>query len=403
MSDQTTPQPDDLGFQLPPPAKGSRIGVIIVLAVIVGGGFLFGYMRYRNAHGETAPGVEAGKATRVELVKPKVLASDFALTLPGTVKPLEEAKVYARVSGYVKAWKVDLGDKVTAGQLLAEIDTPELLSGLSQARAELAAARANVKQATAQRDYSKANSERYVGLAGQNLISKGQVDEQVAKAKTDEATVTAAESNVAALEANVRRLTEMQTFSKVVAPFAGTVTQRAIDRGQLVRDGGTTPLYTIVATDPVRIFIDVPQSIAAGIRPDTAASVSVREYGDRVFAGKVTRTAGALDAEMHTMMTEIQIPNSDGALLPGMYVQARLESKTPHRVLEIPSTAIYNDANGLRVAIVDAGKRIKFAKITVERDTGAALHVASGLTGDEQIVKIAMPTLLDGDVVEVVK
>ena len=396
------PPADDLGFKLPPPAKGSRVGVLVAVAVVIGGGFTFGYLKYRKAHGEP-PALDVGKAVRVEVIKPTVLSSDLALALPGTVKPLEEAKLYARVTGYVRVWHADLGDKVTAGQVLAELDTPDLAAELNQARAQLAAARANVKQATAQRDYSKGNSARYVGLADQKLVSKQQVEEQAAKAATDEATVSAMQSQVAAMEANVQRLTQLQAYAKITAPFNGTVATRSIERGALVRDGATVPLYTIVATDPVRIVIDVPQSIAPGVKNDTVATISAREYGSRVFTGKVTRSAGSLDPELHTMTTEIQVPNPDGALLPGMYVQAALKLSTPHRVLEVPATALYSDAKGVRLATVEPGNRIKFVKIVVERDTGATVHVGGGLTGDEQIVKIAVPTLEDGSVVELAK
>lgn len=406
MSEPATPAPDpgsdELGFPLPPPARGSRIGVIVALAVVVGGGFAFGYLR-KSSHGEarTTDIASETRAPQVEVIKATTLSSDHALSLPGTVKPLEETKLFARVPGYVRAWHVDIGDKVTAGQVLAEIDTPELAAELSQARAQLLAARANVKQAAAQRDYSKSNSTRYTSLADQQLVSKSQVEETTAKAATDEATVAAAESNVTAMEANVRRLVELQGFAKVIAPFAGTITMRNVDRGALVQAGGTTPMFTLVATDPVRIFVDVPQSIAPSVKNDTPATISVREYGGRTFAGKVTRSAGALDEDMHTMVTEIQVPNADGALMPGMYVQAAITLPTPHRVLEVPSTALYADADGVRLATVDAQKRVKFAKIVIERDTGATIQIASGLTGDEQIIKIAVPGLRDGDAVTV--
>lgn len=397
----TAEDPEDLGFTLPPPARGSRAGIVVAAAVIVGGAFAFGYVRNRTAHGNViTPGADT-KAPRVEVLTPKVLGSDRALALPGTVKPLEETQIYARVTGYVRTWNVDIGDKVTAGQVLAQIDTPEADAQLSQARAQLAVARASVKQASAQRDYSKSNSSRYETLANQQLISKAQVEQTQAQAATDEATVSSAFSNVAAAEANVRRLSELQSFAKVVAPFAGTVTTRSVDRGALVREGATTPMFTIVATDPVRIFVDVPQSIAPSVRPDTPATITVREYGGRTFTGKVTRAAGALDPELHTMTTEIQVPNPDGALLPGMYVQAALTLAVPHKTLEIPATALYSDAQGQRVAVVDRSQKVHFATITVERDTGATLQIATGLTGDEQIIKIAVPSLAEGDTVEV--
>jgi RND family efflux transporter MFP subunit len=317
------------------------------------------------------------------------------------VKPLEETKIFPRTSGYVRKWNVDIGDKVTQGQLLAEIDTPELDAQIAQARAQLAQAQASVKQAVAQRDFAKSSSARYETLASQSLVSKAAVEQQQADAQTGEANVVAAQSNVAAQEANLRRLLDTKSFANVTAPFAGTITTRSIDRGTLVTDNGTTPMYTLVATDPVRVYIDVPQSVAPSIKVGNEAKLMVREYGAREFAGKITRSSGALDPELHIMQTEIQVPNPDGALIPGMYVQAALTLPVPHRVLEIPATALYNDANGLRVAVADAQNRIHYAPITIERDTGATLWVATGLTGDERIVKIAVPTLAEGDLVDV--
>ena len=177
----------------------------------------------------------------------------------------------------------------------------------------------------------------------------------------------------------MRRLQELQGFAKVTAPFAGTITARTIDRGTLVGEGGATPMFTLVATDPVRIFVDVPQSVAPSIRVGTDATVTLREYSGKPFVGKVTRSSGALDPELHTMTTEIQVPNPDGALLPGMYVQVAVSLPVPHRVLEIPATALYTDAGGTRVAIVDAQQKLRFVPITIERDTGATLWIATGL------------------------
>jgi RND family efflux transporter MFP subunit len=378
--------------------------VLVILVLLVGGAFAFGYLQRSKSHrAMPAATLGDGGPVHVEVTKAEVLSSDQALSLPGSVKPLEEAKIYSRSSGYVRKWLADIGDKVKEGQLLAEIDTPELDAQLAQARAQLATARANVKQAIAQRDFSKSSSTRYETLADQKLVSRAEVERTQSQAATDEATVAAAESNVVAQEANVRRLQELQAFAKVTAPFAGTITSRSVDRGSLVGEGGSTPMFTLVATDPVRIFIDVPQSVAPSIRNGTDATVSVREYAGRSFTGRVTRSAGALDPELHVMSTEVQVPNADGALLPGMYVQVAINLPVPHHVLAIPATALYSDAQGVRVATVDAQQRIKFVPITIERDTGATLWVATGLTGDERIVKIAVPLLVDGDPVEVMQ
>jgi membrane fusion protein, multidrug efflux system len=335
------------------------------------------------------------------VIKPKVIDSDRALALPGTVRALEQTKIFPRVTGYVRRWLVDIGDKVTAGQLLVEIDTPDLDAQLAQARAQLAQAQAAVKQVAAQRDYSRSNSQRFESLADQKLVSKSQVEQTQAQASTDEANVTAAQANVTAQQANVRRLVETQAFARVVAPFAGTITTRTVERGDLVTEGTGTALYTLVAIDPIRVLVEVPQTVAPSVRTGVEAVLAVREFPGRKFSGKITRAAGALDPDLHTMTTEIQVPNPDATLLPGMYVQADLTLPVPHRVLEIPATALYNDAQGLRVAVVDGQQKAHFAPITIERDTGATLQVATGLGGDERVVKIAVPGLAEGDPLEV--
>jgi membrane fusion protein, multidrug efflux system len=394
-------EPEDLGFSLPAPSRTSRTGVIVVLAILVGAAFAFGWSQRSKAHSQVELPAAEARATRVEVIKPGVAESDRAMTLPGTVRALEQTKIYARTTGYVRKWLVDIGDKVTAGQLLLELDVPDLDAQLSQARAQLAQAQAAVKQVTAQRDYSKSNTQRFETLANQQLVSKSQVEQTQAQASTDEASVAAAESNVVAQQANVRRLADTQAFSRVFAPFAGTITTRNVERGDLVSETKTTELYTLVAIDPVRIYVDVPQTVAANVKVGAEATLAVREFASRKFTGKVTRSSGALDPDLHTMTTEVQVPNPDGALMPGMYVQVTLSFPVPHRVIEIPSTALYSDAQGLRVVVVDAQQKVHYVPITIERDTGATLQIATGLTGDERIVKIAVPGLAEGDPLEV--
>ena len=404
MSGPVTPEthpdkPEDLGFELPQAGSSSKIGIIAVLGVLVAGGFAFGYLKHSSARGDTAM-PHADATVKVDVIKPNTLTSSSALALPGIARSFEETKIYPRTTGYVRKWNVDIGDKVKEGQLLSEIDTPDLQAQLSQAIAQLAQAKAAVKQYEAQRDFSKSNTSRYQNLADQKLVSGSQLEQTQAQAATDQATVSAAQANVTAQEANVRRLTDLQAFSKVYAPFAGTITSRTIERGALLTDTNTTPMYTLVATDPIRVFVDVPQTVAPSIKLGSDAQITVREFPGRVFTGKIARTAGSLDPDLHTMSTEVDVPNADSALLPGMYVQAGLTLPVPHKVVEIPATALYTDAQGVRVATVTAQNKIHFVPITIERDTGSTLWVATGLTGDEKLVKIAVPSLVEGDPVE---
>jgi RND family efflux transporter MFP subunit len=396
-------EPEDTGFHFPVAARTSPTKVIIVIVFVVGGAFAFGILRGRGATMNAAVCGTNGDArtVRVEVIKPKAVSGELAIELPGVIKALEETQIYPRATGYVREWFVDVGDNVTAGQLLAEIEVPELDAQLTQSLAQVAVARASVNQAIALRDFAKLNAARYGALAGQELVAKSQADQTAAQAANDEANVAATNANVAAQAANVHRLRASQAFAKVTAPFAGKITRRYIDRGSLVSDSKSAAMFDLVAIGSVRVYIEVPQTVAPSVRAGADAKVTVREYGSRVFTGKVTRSAGALDPGLHTMTTEIQVPNPDGALMPGMYVRAALTVTASHHVVEIPATALYSDAAGLRVAKVDKEHKIHLVPITIERDTGAMLQISIGLTGDEKIVKIAVPTLVEGEIVEI--
>jgi len=335
------------------------------------------------------------------VVAPKVTASDRAIALPGSVQPLEETLIYARANGYTRRWLVDMGDKVKEGQLLAEIDTPELDQELEQGRAQLAQAQASIGQSVANRDFSKTTLERYKQLTPAGLASQQDLDQKRAQSLVDEANVTVAQANANAQEANIRRLVQLKSFARVLAPFDGTITQRMIERGALVTSGNATPLFKISATDPMRVFVQIPQDVAPSVQIDAGAKVTVREYPNRVFDGTVWRSAGALDPTSRTMSTVVRIPNPKGEILGGMYAQVALTLPVPHRVLEIPATALLNDAKGLRVAVVDSDNKIRFTTVVIERDTGANLEISSGLQPTDRVVKIAGAELFDGKSVEV--
>lgn len=402
VTQETHPdKPEDLGFDLPAAGQTSKVGIVAVIAVLAGGAFALKFFTGKS-HGETAS-VHQDTTIKVDAIKPNVISSSSALTLPGIARSYEETKIYPRAAGYVRKWLVDIGDKVKEGQLLAEIDTPDLDAQLSQARAQAAQARAALKQVEAQRDFSKSNAARTQNLANQQLVSGSTLEQTQSQALADQASYNAAESNVQAADANLRRLSDLQNFSKVTAPFAGVITSRTIDRGSLLTDTGTTPMFTLVNADPIRVFVDVPQTVAPSIQIGSEATVTVREFAGKQFPGKIARSANSLDPDLHTMSTEIDVPNPDGTLLPGMYVSAGLTLPVPHKVVEIPATALYNDSQGIRVATIDAQSKVKFVPITIERDTGATLWVATGLTGDERVLKIAVPSLVDGDQVEVNK
>ena len=398
----------ELGFDLPPPASVSRgrvVGIAIVGVLVVGAAFFFGYLPRRHDQAALAEAtVTAGKAQlRVDVVTPKIGSSDRALSLPGSVQPLEETVLYARASGYVRKWHVDMGDKVTEGQLLAEVETPELEQELEQARAQLAQAQASLVQAKASRQLSIANLQRYKALGPSGVVSQAEVDQKQAQAQVDEATVSVAQAAIAAQEANIRRLTQLRSFSRVTAPFAGTITQRWVENGALVTAGNGQPLYKVAAMDPARIFIQVPQDVAPSVRPDVLATVTVREYPGRKFDGKVARSAGELDPMTRTMNTEVRAANGDGALIAGMYAEVALTLPSSHRVFELPASALMNDAKGQRVAVVDADSKIHLVPVVVERDTGATIEIASGLTGNERVAKLGSAEFVEGRPVDLIR
>lgn len=395
----------DLGFDLPRPASVSRSRVTMIAVagmVVVGAAFAIGYLPRRAAHEALVESTAAEDTTmRVGVVTPKAASSNRAITLPGSVQPLEETTIYARATGYVRKWYVDIGDKVADGQLLADLETPELDQELEQARAQLAQAQAALVQAKANRELSRTNLSRYKQLAPSGVVSQAELDQRQAMAQVDDANVQVAEAAISAQQANIRRLTQLKAFAHVTAPFAGTVTARSIETGSLVTAGNGPPMYKIASMDPARVFVEVPQDVAPGVKAGEDAKVTVREYPGRAFAGKVARAAGELDPATRTMTTEVRVANGDGALIAGMYAEVSLDLPTPHRVFEIPATALMSDSHGERVAVVGDDGAIKLVNVAVERDTGPTIEIASGLTGSERIAKIGSAQFVDGMHVEV--
>ncbi|HEY1695361.1 MAG TPA: efflux RND transporter periplasmic adaptor subunit [Polyangiaceae bacterium] len=401
------PPPDghDLGFDLPEPATISRPRVLAFVTAgvaLVAAAFVIGYLPRRA---ERAALVEAAQEDpgllRVDVVKPKEASSTRALSLPGSVQPLEETTIYARASGYVRKWYADIGDTVKEGQLLAELDTPELDQELDQARAQLLQAQATLMQSRASHELSQTNLTRYKQLAPSGVVSQADLDQRKAMAAVDDANVNVAQATIAAQQANMRRLTQLKSFARVIAPFGGTVTQRTIEVGSLVTSGNGQPMYKVAAMDPARVFIQVPQDVSPSVHAGEAAKVTVREYAGRAFEGTVARAAGELDPQTRTMTTEVRVPNGDRALIAGMYATVALTLPSPHRVFEVPSTALASDAHGSRVAVIGADSTIHMVNVVVERDTGPTVEIASGLDGTERVAKLASAQFVDGKKVEV--
>jgi RND family efflux transporter MFP subunit len=393
----------ELEFELPDAAKPSSTRVVaigVVTVAVIGAAFVIGYLPRHKAKAELVAEtkVEAAGNLRVQVFTPKAKSSDRAMTLPASVQALEEAVIYPRASGYIKTWKVDIGDAVKEGQLLAEIDTPEIEQQLAQAKAQLSQAQAALVQARANKGYSETTLQRLNTLAPKGVASQQELEKAQAQSVVDQSSVEVAQANVDAQKANLGRIQQTLGFARVTAPFAGTINQRNIERGTLVST--STPLFRLSQTDTVRVFIQMPQDVAPSVRVDAPAQVSVREFPGRTFDGKVARTAAALDATSRTMQTEIRVPNEKHELLAGMYAQVAVTLPSPHRVWELPATAVMTDAGGVRVAIVENGK-IHMSKVSVERDNGATIDIASGITDTDKIVKLGTAELFEGRVVDV--
>ena len=406
-----TPKDDrnhELEFELPPPAKVSRKRglLLVVLALFaIAALFLLGFVPrwlQRRSLSEAAAETSQG-APRVELVSPKEMKQDRPLQLPGITEALEDTVVYPRVAGYVRRWLVDIGDLVKEGQLLAEIDTPELDAQLEQARADLVQSEASVLRAQTSATLSTTEQKRYETLTPAGVTSGQELEQRRTQAGVDDASVKVAKASAASMQANVNRLVRTKAFARAVAPFSGTVTARMIERGALVSADSKTPMFRVAALDPIRIFVQVPQDVAPSIRTGTRADVKVREFPTRTFEGTISRSAGALDESTRTMNTEIRVPNMQHELMPGMYVNAVLSLAVPHRVLEIPSTALYIGGEGVRVAVVGQDNKVELRKITIERDNGNSIEISTGLTAEDHIVKIANAALVNGSTVEIIK
>ncbi len=385
-----------------PRASGRLVILLVALAALVFGAvFLFGWMR-RDAEAKSARAGAQEEATAiptVTVVQSRKASPTAELNLPGNIQAITETPILARAEGYVIKRNVDIGDRVKAGQLLAELDTPDLdqqvfqaQATLEQANATLAQARASVEQAKANAQLAEVTAKRNSTLVTKGVLSKQEGDQsdstfvaQVASQRAAEANVAAALQSVSATQANLRRLVELQSYNKVRAPFAGVITQRNIDTGALIGTGSTM-LFRLAQNDVLRIFVNVPQSEYSSMRVGIPAQVTVTELPGRTFLGKVSRLSGALDVSTRTLLTEVQVPNSTGILLPGMYAQVHLTIARQSTPVLIPGDAVMARANGTMVAVVDAQQNVHFRPIQIGRDFGTSVEVMSGLGPNETVI-----------------
>jgi RND family efflux transporter MFP subunit len=306
------------------------------------------------------------------------------LVLPGAVQAFMEAPIYARTSGYLKSWNTDIGTQVTKGQLLAQIETPEVDQQLTQAQADLATARAN-------ENLSKSTNVRWQGLLATQSVSKQDADEKAG----DAAAKTAAADSAAA---NVARLHDLESFKRVVAPFTGVITARNTDVGALINAGQSsgTELFRIADTHKLRIFVRVPEPFAAATQPGLEAALHFAEHPNGTFPATVVRTSNSLDATLRTLQVELELDNAKGEIFPGAYAEVHFKLPPSAETMRLPANTVLFRAAGLQVATLDGQQRIKLKSIVQGRDFGNSIEVLSGLEPHETVVLNPPDSITDG-------
>ncbi|HKD73597.1 MAG TPA: efflux RND transporter periplasmic adaptor subunit [Candidatus Acidoferrum sp.] len=360
----------------------------IVIALVVAGAVLM--FQRRSEYQALASNTEALAVPTVAVIHPTAESGNEDLVLPGTLQAFVESPVFARTNGYLKKWYHDIGSRVNKGELLADIDTPEVDQQLSQARADLNTAEANA-------NLSQITASRYSELLKTDGVSKQEVDNAIGDLEAKRATVES-------FQANVRRLEELESFKRIYAPFSGVITRRNVDIGTLVNagNGGASQLLFILAqTDPIRVYINVPEMYAASIHAGLGAYLVLTQYPGRKFEGNVVRNAEAIDLSTRTLLTEVDVPNRPGELLPGGFAQVHLLVKVSGQRVQVPVNALLFRAEGLRAVLIDSNHRAHLQPIVIGRDYGNTLEVLSGLNADDWIVLNPPDSLEDGQEVHV--
>ncbi len=358
----------------------------VALLVLLGGRTV--YSRISNARTLEANVQERNKLY-VRVARPNASGAGLTLALPGTLQGYVQAPIAARASGYLKRWHKDIGSCVRQGELLAEIETPEIDQQLSQA----IAAR---QQAASSLELARSTLERWESLRRKDVVSPQEVDER----RSAEAQQRA---NLAAADANVERLKQLESFKRVVAPFSGIITRRNVDTGDLIDAGGGAgrALFVMAQADPLRVFVNVPQSYAQLVKPGQQVVVTQAELRGAGFKGEIVRTSASIDAVTRTMQVEIALPNKDGILLPGAFVQVSLPLQ-PSGVMTIPTNALMIRAEGPRAAAVGADGRVSLRPLRVGRNYGQSIEVLDGVTEADRLVLNPPDSLNEGDIVTVV-
>jgi RND family efflux transporter MFP subunit len=369
----------------PPPPKLARV-VVIAVVIIVALAAIAYWPRWQHRQALAAETRDLSVPT-VTVVSPAPGKAATGLPLPAEIKPWIEAPIYARASGYLKRWLVDLGTRVEAGQLLAEIETPELDQQLEKSRHDLAYAEAALA-------LTKITAARYADLVKSASVS----EQENAEKQADLALKTA---SVAGARAEVRRLEQLQSFGRVTAPFAGTITLRNVDVGDLIAATGGKELFRLAQTDKLRVFVRVPQSLSPAIAPGQTAELLIAERPDRVFTAQVVRTAGAISADSRTLLTEMEVDNTRAEILAGSFAQVRLTGAPLAKILTVPGNALLFRAEGPQVGVVLADNKVALRSVKLGRDFGATVEILSGVAPTDRVILNPSDSLADGATVRV--
>jgi RND family efflux transporter MFP subunit len=440
------PPADANPSDVPPTPAGSRVRKLAWAGVVLAFLSAAAYFRYQATSHAAEESARDQTVVREVTVAKSHLAAGGAIVLPATVQAYQATDLFARANGFLKVWRVDIGASVKAGQVIALIETPELDQELNQAiasfkqgqaehpqpvteleegKAELALAEANVQKAKAHLVFSVNQLQRFARLWTSQSVSREEYDgvirdrearnAELESAKADarrrksnldtrEAIIANKKAMVRNREANVQRLRDLAGFKKVVAPFNGVITRRNAEIGMLVTSGssgGTRPLFSIAQIDLLRVQVAVPQSSALRMRPGDQAKVVVPEMPGKAFEAKVTRTAGAVDPSSRSLLVEIELPNPDRQLLPGVYAQIHFQTWSEQANLVVPAKSVLMRSSGPHVVIVSSDGAVRVQKVMLGRDSGTEVEVLIGLTGDERLVVNPSDDLRDGQVVSV--
>lgn len=360
--------------------------ILLVVAVVLG---VWGEVSRVLARSSLGKETAAAALPTVLTIAPNRTALGEELVLPGTVQAYIEAPVYARTSGYLKDWHTDIGSQVKRGQVLGEIETPEVDQQLRQAQADLATARAN-------ESLSNSTNVRWKGLLATESVSRQDADEKAGDAAAKKAAADSAAANVA-------RLSELESFKRVVAPFDGVITTRNTDIGALINAGQSTgtELFRIADTHKLRIYVQVPEAYAAATTPGLEAELHFAEQPRKVYAAKTVRTSNALDPTLRTLQVELELDNAKGEVFPGAYTEVHFRLPASAETLRLPANTLLFRAAGLQVATVDSQKRVQLKSIVVGRDFGNTVEILSGLEPDAVVILNPPDSLTDGALVRI--